>query len=175
MNDVPPEIEARLVTKGFQDKDVLEGRLRTDAPTLPNDVMNLQLTMAQTLGHTLEQGDVEAAFLNSPLMKREVYLRVPRGGLPAVDNHRAMQAGEILKCKRSVYGFNDAPGEWHGEHRRGILECGAQASSLCPTLYFWYENDKLKGTLGTHVDDDLMHFGDDRRAKYTKALQQRFP
>ena len=78
--EVPPEIQMRRVSKGFQDRDKWAGRLSTDAPTLPNDVMSLQLITAQTLGHVIEQGDVEAAFLNGPLMKREVYLRAPREG-----------------------------------------------------------------------------------------------
>ena len=43
------------MTKGFQDKDALTGKLKTDAPTLPNDVMNLQLTAAQSMGHEMEQ------------------------------------------------------------------------------------------------------------------------
>ena len=47
---------------------------------------------------------------------------------------------------------------------------------MCPTLYLWYgDHGRLDGSLGTHVDDDLMHFNDRARAKYTKALKQRFP
>ena len=139
---IDPEIKARLVSKGFQDKDVLAGKLKTAAPTLPNEVMNVQLAAAQTYDHLVEQGDVEAAFLNSPLMQREVFLRVPKTGLPAVNNMRALKAGELLRCRRTVYGFNDAPVEWHQEHRSGILETGAQASGICPTLYLYYKCDR---------------------------------
>ena len=70
MDDVPPDIRARLVTKGFQDRDPLAGKLKTDAPTLPTEVMHIQLVAAQPFGHKVEQGAVEAAFLNSPPMTR---------------------------------------------------------------------------------------------------------
>ena len=108
-------------------------------------------------------------------MKREVYLRAPQQGLPEVPGMRRLMPGEIVKCLRSVYGFKDAPLEWHSEHRKGILDCGAVASSLCHTLYLYYEKQKLKGSLGTHVDDDLMHFNPKSSEKYISALQKRFP
>eukprot|EP00973_Karenia_brevis_P086429 11984943-Karenia_brevis.AAC.1 len=44
---LPPELKARLVANGFQDKDVISGKIKTRAGTFPNDVMNMQL-MAQT-------------------------------------------------------------------------------------------------------------------------------
>ncbi len=53
------------------------------------------------------------------------------------------------------------------------MECDGQPSSLCPTLYLWYEKEKFKGSLSTHVDDDLMHFDPERRSKYTNIFQKR--
>ena len=135
MDEIPPELRSRLVSKGFQDKDKTSGKLKTDAPTLPNEVMNLMFARCVNEGQTIEQGDIEAAFLNTGLMAREVYLRIPRGGLPAVRGCRALHAGEIVKCKRSVYGFGDAPLQWYSEHRRGIQECKGAPSALSDTLH----------------------------------------
>ena len=86
-----------------------------------------------------------------------------------------MKGGESVRARRPVYGFSDAPLERRGEHRRGILERKAKPSALCPTLYVWYGEEGLEGSLGTHVDDDLMQVSDTVRAKYTNALRLRFP
>ena len=38
-------------------------------------------------------------------------------GLPQVEGMRALRPGEIVRCRSTVYGFSDAPAEWHEERR----------------------------------------------------------
>ena len=60
--EVPVIPKARLVTPGYQDLDNLQGRLKKDAPTLPQEAMGLIFQLAASKAWELHQGDVESAF-----------------------------------------------------------------------------------------------------------------
>ena len=148
--------KTRIVVPGFRDPDALSGKLRTDAPTAPPEAVAWTLQVAASMGWRLHQGDIESAFLNGRPMTREIYLRAPREGLPAVDGHPAIPPGTIMRARKSVYGLNDAPFEWHAEHVRGLQEVGWTKSKINPTVMLFWREGKLEGVLNMHVDDDLM-------------------
>ena len=57
----------------------------TSPPTLPEDCLHLFFMVCLSLGWTIEQGDIEAAFLNGEELMRTLILRAPRTGFPAID------------------------------------------------------------------------------------------
>ena len=154
------ELKARLVTPGFADADNLEGKLKKDAPTLPSEAIGVILQCAASKRWTLSHGDVESAFLSGAYFQRELYVIVPRGGLPATASQPELPAGTIMKCKKSMPGLADAPLEWYKEQRRGHIDLGFAESAVAKSLYLYgREVDgvwQLEGLLGVHVDDDLI-------------------
>ncbi|CAK0806782.1 unnamed protein product [Prorocentrum cordatum] len=159
----PLKAKSRNIVPGYKDKQLLAGELQTNAPTLTDTATAVILQEAASQeGWTLEQGDVDSAFLNGKYLDnlRRVYFRAPKGGLPAVPEMGwpFVPEGTILKAKKGIYGLNDAPLLWYEEHRDTILSLpGASRSKLCPALFIFHdENGKLIGLIGTHVDDDLV-------------------
>ena len=154
--EVPVEARARLVTPGFLDLDNLEGKLKKDAPTLPHEALSMVFQVAASKRWPIVQGDVEAAFLSGAYFEREVYVKAPRGGLPATETTPGIPEGTVLRLKKSMPGLADAPLEWHNEHKQGLLELGFQESGVAKALYLYYSDVGLEGILGVHVDDDIM-------------------
>ena len=83
----PLKAKSRGVLPGCRDKQLLNGLLNTDAPTLTAEATATILQMTATESDwRLEQGDVDSAFLNGRYLdaNRKVYFRAPKGGFPAV-------------------------------------------------------------------------------------------
>ena len=113
--------------------------------------------LAASMKWRLHQGDVDSAFLNGRSIERDLYVRAPKGGLPATENHPAIEEGTVMQITKSVYGLNDAPFEWNAEHVQGMIDVGFIQSQVHPTVFlYWKDDDTLQGMLGMHVDDDLM-------------------
>ena len=166
--------KTRLVVPGFADPDALAGKIRTDAPTAPPEAVAMVAQVAASFGWELHQGDVEAAFLNGGVLKREIYLKAPRGGLPAVGDFAAIEEGTIMKARKSVYGLNDSPFEWNLEHVRGVKEVGFTQSQIHPTVFYFWRNAALEGMLCMHVDDDLIAASPWLKANVLPLLRKRF-
>jgi len=162
----PVIAKCRIVTLGFKDKQALEGKLRTDAPTLTPEATAILLSLAAAHHGEwrFEHGDVESAFLNGKYLNkdRQVYLRVPAGGFPAVQREDgswfpAVPEGTVLRARKGVFGLTDAPLLWFLEHQDTIMELGGVPSKLCPALFvFRDKRGKIHGTIGVHVDDDMI-------------------
>ena len=131
----PVIARARLVTPGYSDLDNLEGRLKKDAPTLPQEALAFIFQLAASKKWRNQHGDIESAFLSGAYFEREVYVRAPRGGLPATNTTPEIPAGTILKLKKSMPGLADAPLEWHKEHKAGRVETCFAESHVAEALY----------------------------------------
>lgn len=141
------------------------------------------------MGWPIHRGDVDDAFLNGIEIEREVFLRAPREGLPAIprtDSSPGMPAiapFTVLRCLKSVPGFNDGPRNWFLRHAQGIREVGGVQSALAPALFMFYERPKEHehdypqciGVIGSHVDDDLMTGNDHFMNHIVPELRQIFP
>ena len=167
--DHPVKAKTRLIIPGYADRQALEGNIKTDAPTLSAE--GTSLILAEAAGHAdwlCEQGDVDSAFLNGKYLdpSRRVFLRAPRGGLPAAHGWPAIPEGTILKLKKGGYGIKDAPLLRYEEHSDVLLSLpGAEQSATCPALFLLRDpKGKVIGLIGVHVDDDLItgskHFFD---------------
>ena len=160
--EIPVEAKSRIVVQGPRDMPGEDEQRDTSSPTLPEDCLHLLFMVCISMGWTVEQGDVEAAFLNGAELLRTLILRAPRTGFPAIEGvSEAVPPGTLFRCKRSVYGLNDAPNLWGQSHAKGMVDNGGVESKLAPrTLFFWFDDNadhghKLIGIVGTHVDDDL--------------------
>ena len=88
----PVRARARLVTPGYNDLDNLEGRLKKDAPTLPQEALAFIFQLAASKRWRIQHGDIEAAFLSGAYFEREVYVRAPKGGRPRTPRPRSQPA-----------------------------------------------------------------------------------
>eukprot|EP00969_Alexandrium_andersonii_P256182 11325414-Alexandrium_andersonii.AAC.1 len=70
--------------------------------------MHVLLHIAVSQGWAVAQGDIDGAYHRGYELKRLLYFRAPRGGLPAVDGMSPIPAGTLLVAQRSVPGLNDA-------------------------------------------------------------------
>ena len=145
--------------------------------------MHILYVVALSLGWTVEQGDVEAAFLNGLKLSRRLILRAPKQGLPEIPGMmQRIQPGEYLLALKGVYGVNDAPNLWSGRHAQGLMDTGAVQSALAPrTLFLWFdkkhpanEHVTLTGIAGTHVDDDLFAGTDWWKAHVLPVVRRTF-
>ncbi|CAK0858741.1 unnamed protein product, partial [Prorocentrum cordatum] len=155
--------KSRNIAPGYKDKQLLAGELQTNAPTLTDAATAVIIQEAASQpGWSLEQGDVDSAFLNGRYLdsSRRVYFNVPKGGTPAVLElgWPFVPEGTVLKAKKGIYGPNDAPLLWHEQHRGAILSLpGASRSKLRPALFIFHdERAELIGLIGARVDDDIV-------------------
>ena len=144
----PVIARARLVTPGYSDLDNLEGRLKKDAPTLPQEALAFIFQLAASKKWRIQHGDIESAFLSGAYFEREVYVRAPRGGLPATNTTPEIPAGTVLKLKKSMPGLADAPLEWHKEHKVGRVETSFAESHVAEALYLCLHRTPWRACLG---------------------------
>ena len=154
--NLPLEASARLIVPGFKDGALLEGKLRTDAPTgTRNAQMLLCLHAGSNPNWFFCSADVRAAFLKGkPYVGRELYVRLPDGTKgPAI---RGADKTCIAKVLKGVFGLADAPREWYLRLAECLAEHGWVASSV--DAAFWSRRDSagnLSGLIVGHVDDLL--------------------
>ena len=111
----------------------------TSSPTLPEDALYVLFTVSVSLGWIVEQGDVEAAFLNGKGLECRLILRAPAQGLPAIPGFmEAVPAGTCFLAFKGVYDINDAPNLWGGRHAEGPTQNGAMESTPAPRTPFWW-------------------------------------
>ena len=70
--------------------------------------------------------DVVTAFLTGESLKRELYTRAPREGLPAVDSSPAVRPFGLLKILKGAYGLTEAPRLWYLKAKALLEGIGAQ-------------------------------------------------
>ena len=89
--------------------------------------------------------DVKAAYLQSNIIEREVYLWPPA----------EYYNGKLWKLNKTVYGLCDAARSWYLKVKSELLLLNTNASSLEPALFSWRNNDAFEGIICVYVDDFL--------------------
>ena len=92
--------KARLVARGYEDKDI--HLIETASPTCTKAHFRLALALCCVFGWTPNHIDIKTAFLQGKPLERDVYLRPPK-------DHYKGKPGKLWKLKKSVYGLGDAP------------------------------------------------------------------
>ncbi|CAE7294222.1 RE1 [Symbiodinium natans] len=155
-SDLPVKANARLVVPGFRDRALLEGQLRTDAPTASRLALHLLLTISASKPNwPMMSGDVRAAFLKGdPYVTRLLFMDQPnRKRGPTLP----VRPGILFKVRKGVFGLADAPRAWYERLLRTLRARGWTPSSIDGGLFFkWSPEGVLEGVMLTHVDDILV-------------------
>ena len=137
--------KSRLVVQGFKDKSL--GHFRRDAPTASAVAESIVLAVSAFHRFVLVAKDIKNAYFSGKSVGREIYLDPPKGGLPGV------QAGQLLKANKAIYGFAEAARLFWLALREHLLSDGWCESRLEPALFYLRKGGALRGILVTHVDD----------------------
>lgn len=143
----PPRYKARLVARGFEQKDGVDF-LETFAPVVRWETIRILVAIAVHLGWPLHQLDVLTAFLNG-ILKEDVYMHQPPGF--------ARPGTEHLVCKlhRSLYGLKQSPRAWYARLHAALLAWNLIQSNADPNLYFAHIGQHTVALL-VYVDDILL-------------------
>lgn len=95
--------KAHLVVRGFQQDEELDDIY---SPVARMCTLKLLLSLCCHKGFQIHQMDVEAAFLNGPIVS-EVYIKQPLG-YSNVEN-----SNNVLCLKKSLYGLKESPRNWY--------------------------------------------------------------
>ncbi|CAE7680753.1 GIP [Symbiodinium microadriaticum] len=177
--------KARLIIGGHRDPDIPS--LVTDAPTVSRLSV---LVLMQILACHLDEpepwiacaGDVNAAFLNGPALKRTLFMRQPRSGI------QGMEPGTIFQVMKGIFGLPDSPRGWWEEVQRLIDIVRVThhdtvyyliACPLDPCVYYLVpehtRDEQPQAYLCIHVDDLLVIGPRELATKLRQALSQVLP
>ncbi len=133
-------VKARLVVRGFEEKEPIQ----SDSPTAGKDTLRIVLSLSSTMTWKLNTIDIKAAFLQGKEIDRDIYLQPPV---------EADSDGKLWKLRKCVYGLNDASRQWYFSVRSELLKSGCVQSVIDPALFYWHSGDQLSGFFLMHVDD----------------------
>jgi hypothetical protein len=140
------EVRARLVARGFEDKQAFP----KDSPTIGKSAMRIILSLAVNMGWKIKTTDIKSAFLQGKPINREVFLRPPE--------EAQVQSGYIWKLKHCIYGLNDAARHFYQSVVDTLKKVGCRQSTLDPALFYKTDRGNLVGVVACHVDD-FLHAG----------------
>ena len=164
--DGTPRAKARLIVRGYADRDALEGKIDTAAPTTSRLSRSMLLSMMATMRWNCWTADVSTAFLQGLPQERQLWVKLPAEALKIL----GAAPDTRMFLKKPCYGQLDAPRRWFLEAVRRLKSLGFRQHILDPCLFLLYENDfkevnsdgagtfgehHLCGMICLHVDDML--------------------
>ena len=158
--DQTPVVKARLVARGFEEKeDVL-----TDSPTVSKNAFRCFLALSAAKQWPIESTDIKSAFLQGEPLDREVFIEPPP---------EAKQEGIIWLLNKCMYGLNDASRKWFEKVKRELLAVGCFQCKLDPAVFTFSLDGELRGIIALHVDD-FLHIGEsifkDKVIRYIRTV-----
>lgn len=156
---------ARLVARGYEEEDDIP----SDSPTLDQINLKLIIMIAQAENMKVTTADVKAAFLQGlPLTERTVFvIPPPEANVPK---------GRVWRLRVSLYGLDDASLRFYWKVREVMKKLSFKQSRFDPALF--YDKDKktgkLRGLIGTHVDDFLIAGNDEWRENIISNIKTEF-
>ena len=162
----PTRYKARLVARGFEQKDNIDF-LEIFAPVVRWETIPLLIAIAVHLNLPLHQLDVLTAFLNG-LLKEDVYMYQPPGFARPGEEHL------VCKLHKALYGLKQSPRAWYDRLHAALLAWGLIQSMADPNLYFAHIGSDTIALL-VYVDDILLTGSNFQLiAKLKTHLQQQF-
>lgn len=143
--------KARLVARGFQQTPGVDYK-ETFSPVIKPCTIRIVFTLAVTRGWTIQQIDINNAFLHGQLQE-SVYMNQPQGFVDTQFPHH------VCKLNKAIYGLRQAPRAWFDKLRSSFLQHGFTNSKTDTSLFFSCKQGKLLLIL-VYVDDILIT-GDD--------------
>jgi histone deacetylase 1/2 len=138
--------KARLVAKGFLQTPGFDFT-ETFSPVIKPVTIRIILTLAVTYHWTVQQIDINNAFLNG-LLQEEVYMTQPSG-------FEASDKTLVYKLHKALYGLKQAPRAWYERLTQTLLQMGFVKSKCDPSLLVNHQNGACTYVL-IYVDDILI-------------------
>jgi len=158
--------KARLVAKGFTQKQG-EDYDETFAPVARHTTTRLVIADAARKGRKLIKADIEAAYLNAPVLE-DIYLEIPQG----LSGHLQQDlSGKCLKLKKSLYGLKQSARNWYECLTEWLREQKFTPSDADPCLFI---NEEIDAKVLIYVDDTLIDIPEKFRDSFKKNLEARF-
>jgi len=148
-NKIDNRKKARLVVRGFQQEEILEDLY---SPVAKVQTLKLLLAYCCQLGLSIEQMDVETAFLNGNI-KSEVYVKQPPGFEDG--------SNRVCKLKKALYGLRESPRAWYECFDDYIQKLGFKRSNNDYCLYIG--TGKNENIFVILFVDDLLICGRDKK------------
>lgn len=108
------KLKARIAPHGNEDD--LKDTLSKDCSTCPPTGLRILESIASLFGWTLYKADVKAAFLQTGLAQRDVYVRPPR--------ESEMKGTHLWLLLTAAYGLVNANAKWQHQADRVMLDIG---------------------------------------------------
>lgn len=143
----PPRYKARLVARGFEQKDGIDF-FETFAPVVRWETIRILIAIATHLNWPIHQLDVLTAFLNG-ILEEEVYLHQPLGFIARGAEHL------VCKLHKALYGLKQSPRAWYARLHQALLAWNLTQSASDPNLYFAHVKNHTIALL-VYVDDILI-------------------
>ena len=102
--------------------------------------------------------DVTTAFLSGKSTSRQIYIRTPHEGLPALPEHGwpALTAPRLLQILKSAYGLTESPRLWYLEALERLSKTPLKELAMCKCVFAAAAAGKTWALLVLHVDDGLL-------------------
>lgn len=140
-----PKPKARLVARGFEEKD--RNLLDRESPTCSKDGLRVLLSIARQQDWAICSIDIKTAFLQGEALDRDIFVQPPK---------EAKSSNDVLwKLEKCVYGLVDASKSWYRKVKQFMLDHGAKMSLLDQSIFFWHNGKALLGFVCVYVDDFL--------------------
>lgn len=160
--------KARLVTRGFQDKNFYDLH-ETYAPVTRLSLVRAVLAFANKHNLTMFQLDVKTAFLNSTVLE-EIYIEIPDGIAYTDEEKRS----KVCKLEKSLYGLKTSPKRWYETFFETMKELGFTTNENDPCLFTLRSGEVV--ILALLYVDDIILTGNHETSlrKYKTELLKRF-
>ena len=154
--------KARLVATGFEDSNLID--MRKNSPTWRTENFGLLLAIAVTNKWKVHSLDIKSAFLWGKNIDHEMHLKPT-----SVTGMKS-----LWKLNISLYGLCDPPRAWYLSLKSVLEKAGTKKSKHDDALFYFYDNDNLKGILYAHVDDFCRGGSERLEAEITKLIKKSF-
>ena len=170
--------KVRMVAQGFSQVQGVHFQ-ETYAPTVASSTTRLLFAAAAQEGWSVEQMDVETAYLIPTLPEQErVVVRPPPDFVRLVNSLFGfdLKPGVLLSLLKAIYGLRQAAHYWNNEITTKVIHLGMQRTDADPCLFTKFDDaGKLILIIAIHVDDILLAGVDGELDSMRKRLSAAFP
>jgi hypothetical protein len=124
--------KGRLVAKGFHE----EVKPQSDSPTAMRESIKIFLSIAANEAFELESVDIHAAFLQSKVLDRDMFVQPPK---------HLKKENMVWKLRKPLYGLDEASRKFWLRVKEISGKEGLTNVNGDEAFYFCYEKEDLKG------------------------------